>query len=114
MIEMEISIWMATKERWVHLVKKIFLPVVPRVGEFMKFHSEQMGDYFSWEVSEITYRESGVIEVWTELLDNVDDRLYSFEEESEFDEYYNAYLSEGWTSPKGIRENTQYKTRQNA
>ncbi|WP_087026405.1 hypothetical protein [Thaumasiovibrio subtropicus] len=111
MIEIEFSIWLASKLNWVHLVKKIHMPCVPRVGEYMKFRNKEEGDYFGWKVTEVTYRESGSIEVWTELLDNIDDRMYSFEEDEEFQECYKSYLAEGWTSPHGIKVNTRYQNR---
>ena len=37
MITIEFSIWLASKSRWAHLTKMIGMPVVPRVGEFVKF-----------------------------------------------------------------------------
>ena len=104
-MEVEFSIWLATKTRWAHLRKVIDVPTMPRVGEFMKFKNEVVGDYFGFRISQITYRETGSIEVWTELLDNIDNRQYSFEEESEFDEYFQSYLAEGWQCPKGIGPN---------
>lgn len=67
-----------------------------------------MGDYFPWEVSDITYRESGAIEVRTELIDNIDDRGYSFDTEEEFDEYYQSYLAEGWLADGEISDNVHY------
>ena len=108
-VDVEFSIWLASKTRWVHLTKAITLPTVPRVGEFMKFRNEKLGDYFAWEIREVTYREQGEIEVWTELLDDVDGRGYSFEEENEFDEYHESYLAEGWRSPHSVKPNTRYK-----
>ena len=82
---------------------------IPRIGEFVNFTNNKQGDYFSWKVTEITYRESGDIDIRTELLDNVDNRGYSFETEDEFDAYYQSYLHEGWQSKKGIVENTRVK-----
>lgn len=82
---------------------------VPRVGEFMKFTSTVLGDYFAWTVTQVTYHESGEIEIWTELLNNIDERGYSFESEEELDEYFNAYLAEGWKSPRGFTKNTHVK-----
>jgi hypothetical protein len=104
-IDIEFSIWLATKTRWAHLTKVISMPIVPRVGEFMKFRNVAVGDYFAFRVSQITYREDGLIEVWTELLDNVDERMYSFEDESEFDEYFASYIAEGWACHEGIGPN---------
>ncbi len=104
-MDLEFSIWLATKTRWAHLTKVIAMPVVPRVGEFVKFRNAVMGDYFAFQVSSVTYHEDGPVEVWTELLDNIDDRMYSFEEEPEFDEYFNSYLAEGWHCPRGVGPN---------
>ncbi len=64
-----------------------------------------MGDYFAWRVSQVTYREHGRAEVWTELPDNLRDRGYSFEEEAEFDEYHTSYVAEGWRAPRGVTAN---------
>ena len=108
-MEIKFSIWIATKTRWAHLTKKIDMMSVPKVGEFVKFTNAEMGDYFPWEVTQVTYRENGEIEVWTELLDNIDDRGYSFETEQEFDECYQSYLSECWVCDRGPQENTRYK-----
>jgi hypothetical protein len=106
-MEIEFSIWLASKTRWAHLTKVISMPTVPRVGEFMKFRNEKVGDYFAFEVIQVTYREVGPLEVSTELLDNTDDRMYSFEEEPEFDEYLNSYLKEGWRSDRGVGPNNR-------
>ena len=87
LFDLTVSIYLASMTRWVHLEKLVHLPAVPRVGEFLKLRNEQMGDYFAFDVAEITYRESGEIEVLTSLLDDVGGRGYSFENELEFDEY---------------------------
>ncbi|HEX5103224.1 MAG TPA: hypothetical protein VFV87_05405 [Pirellulaceae bacterium] len=107
--EIQCSIWLASKTRWAHLTKLVRLASVPRVGEYLKFQNHEQGDYFAWRVSQVTYRESGEIEVWTELLDNIDDRGYSFDEESEFDSYFQSYVGEGWTCERGIKPNTRCK-----
>jgi hypothetical protein len=104
-MNIEFSIWLATRTRWVHLTKTIEMPTVPRVGEWMKFRNSELGDYFGFRVSEVTYREGGLVEVWTELLDNVDNRMYSFDDESEFDEYLASYQAEGWICPRGVSPN---------
>lgn len=109
-MDLEFSIWLATKTRWAHLTKVIAMPAVPRVGEFLKFKNAVVGDYFAFEVSSVTYREDGHVEVWTELLDNIDNRMYSFEEEPEFDEYFNSYLAEGWQCPRGVGPNRRLGT----
>jgi hypothetical protein len=94
-LDLEFSICLATKTPGGSPQEGHDLPAVPRVGEFIKFRNAAMGGYFAFRVSQVTYREGGLIEVWTELLDNVDNRMYFFEEEREFDEYFNSYLAEG-------------------
>jgi len=108
-IDIEFSIWLASKTRWVHLAKVIAMKAVPRVGEFVKFKNPIDGETTPFRVTEIIYRESGPIEVWTELLENIDNRGYSFEEEVELDEYYASYVSEGWRSERGIGLNRRYQ-----
>ena len=108
-LDIECSIWLASKTRRAHLTKVIAMPTVPRVGEYLKFRNAEQGDYFGWRVSQVTYRETGEIEVWTELLDDVDGRGYSFDEESELDEYFASYIEEGWVCERGIRPNTRVK-----
>ncbi|MBS1808751.1 MAG: hypothetical protein JST84_11210 [Acidobacteria bacterium] len=110
-IEIEFSLWLASKTRCAHLSKIISLPAIPRAGEFIKFRNEQQGDYFALAITQVTYREDGIVEVWTELLDNIDNRMYSFEEEQEFDEYFESYLEEGWECEYGIRPNNRYASR---
>jgi hypothetical protein len=105
MITIEFSIWLASKSRWAHLTKMIGMPVVPRVGEFVKFSNAKNGDYFAWKVSQVTYRENGSIEVWTELLENIDNRGFSFETEDEFDDFFQSYVAENWRCERGIRTN---------
>ena len=104
-MDIDFSIYLATPTRWVHLRKTISFPTVPRKGEFVKFRNEKLGDYFAFEVMEVTNRESGQVEIQTDLLDNVDQRMYSFEEEEEFDEYFQSYRSEGWRCERGVVPN---------
>jgi len=108
-MDIEFSIWLASKTRKAHLIKIIPMPIVPRVGEWIKFRNEKVGDYFAWQITQVTYRESGQIEVWTELLNNTDDRGYSFDTEEEFDEYFASYIAEGWRCERGIGPNRRYK-----
>jgi hypothetical protein len=37
------------------------MPVVPRVGEFVKFKNDKPGEYFAFPVKQVTYRETGEI-----------------------------------------------------
>lgn len=83
------------------------MQAIPRVGDFVKFTLEGEDDYVPWRVPAITYRESGAIEVSTELLDDLDGRGYSFEAEEDFDETVKEYQTSGWHCPHGIRANTR-------
>ena len=82
---------------------------MPRVGEFLKLANRKVGDYFSWEVTDVTYREGGSVEIATELLENIQDRGFSFETEEEFDEYLNSYIAEGWRCDRPVSENKRVK-----
>ena len=108
-MDVEFSIWLASKTKWAHLSKTISMVAIPRVGEFMKFQNKEVGDYFAFEVSQVTYHENGHIEVWTELLGNIDDRMYSFEEEEDFDEHFASFLAEGWKCERGVGPNKRSK-----
>ena len=105
MHDVEFSIYIASPTRWAHLVKTIAMSVVPRVGDFVKFVNDEAGDYFSFRVAQVTFRETGQIEVMMELLDDVDGRGFSFEDEDELDELVESYLLEGWVCPRGIGPN---------
>ena len=105
MVEAEVSIWMASPTRWVHMTKVIRFQVLPRVGEFLKLQNQELGDYFGWEVTSIVHREPLGIEIATELLDDIEGRGFSFESEAEFDEYLEAYGREGWKAPSGVTPN---------
>jgi hypothetical protein len=99
------SIYLASKTRWTHLTKLVELATVPRVGEWIKFANAELGDYFPWKVVEVTYREGGEVELMTDLLDDINGRGYSFENESEFDEYFDSYLKSGWACHRGVGPN---------
>ncbi|MCB9878101.1 MAG: hypothetical protein H6835_10910 [Planctomycetes bacterium] len=96
MIDVLVSIYLASKTRWAHLQKTVVMPAAPRVGEWLKLRNEEQGDYFGFRVCEVTHREDGCVELMTELLDDVGGRGYSFAEEPEFDDYYRSYLACGW------------------
>jgi hypothetical protein len=109
-VEIRFSIYLATRTRWVHLTKVIPFPSVPRKGEFVKFKNTEMGDYFPFEVVDVVYREGGHIEIQTDLLDNVDQRMYSFEHEQELDDYLRSYLAEGWECSSGVGPNNRIRS----
>jgi hypothetical protein len=99
------SIYLASKTRWAHLSKIVDLLAIPRVGEYVKFSNTELGDYFPWRVVEVTHREDAEVEIQTDLLNDVDGRGYSFEEESEFEEYFESYVKAGWSCSRGPQPN---------
>jgi hypothetical protein len=106
-MDLQFSIYIATKSRWAHLTKILSLPVVPRAGEFVKFDKPELGDYLPWKISQVTYYETGAIEIQTGLLDDIHGRGFSFEDETEFDEYYSAYIQAGWQCSRGPIKNSR-------
>jgi hypothetical protein len=113
-MDVEFSIYLATPTRWAHLQKTVSLPAMPRVGEWVKFRNEEMGHYLGFEITQVTYREGGAIEVMTALLDNVDDRMYSFDDEAELDKYLASYLREGWRCDRGVGPNNLFREKTRA
>ena len=104
-------IYLATKSKWAHLSKTIEMQIVPRIGEHVKFNNNDMGDYFGFTVLDVTYKESGEIEIITDLLENIDNRMYSFgdEDEDEFNDYYTSFIREGWNCARGVGPNRRYQ-----
>lgn len=45
----------------------------------------------------------------TDVLDDDEGRMFSFDDEPELDEYVESYLREGWTCPHGVKPNTRFR-----
>jgi hypothetical protein len=102
--EITFQIYMASPTRWAHLKRILPFPAVPRVGECVKFHNSELGDYFGWIVRAVTYRERGDIELMMSVLEfGIDDADETSEVENELDEYVGSYQIEGWSlSKRGV------------
>lgn len=109
--ELHVHIYFASRTRWAHFEKTLEMPAVPRVGESIRFCHPDLGDFVSWRVSEVTHQESGPIDVSTSLLENLDNRMYSFEFEAEWDDYYSAFTQAGWDCALGVRPNILFLER---
>ena len=98
MIEAEVSLYLASRERLARLQKVIAFPVLPRVREFVKVRNREQGDYFAFTVVQVTHREGGPPELWLQLTSFVGSRsVVDFFEDSELDEYVAGYKQEGWS-----------------
>jgi len=71
------------------LEKEVKFSSLPRVGEFVKLKSKELGNYFAIRVAEITHVEEGTPDVMLETLD--------LPPSAELDEYIASYRKEGWT-----------------
>jgi hypothetical protein len=68
---------------------------MPREGEWLKLANPKMGDYFAFQVREITHREGSPPEVVLDRLPPNDEANAPFNE-SELDEYVTSYVDVGW------------------
>ena len=98
MIEVEVSLYLASRERLARLQKTVGFAALPRVGEFVKLRNREQGDYFAFTVVQVTHREGGLPELWLQLTTLVGGRsVADFIEDGELDEYVAGYGREGWT-----------------
>jgi hypothetical protein len=97
MIDAEVSLYLASRDRLARLQKAIAFAVLPRVREFVKVRNREQGDYFAFSVVQVTHREGGPPELWLQLTSVVGGRsVVSFIEDGELDEYVAGYKQEGW------------------
>jgi hypothetical protein len=97
MIEAEVSLYLASRERLARLQKAVAFTVLPRVREFVKVRNREQGDYFAFTVVQVTHCEGGPPELWLQLTSFVQGRsVVSFIEDGELDEYVAGYKQEGW------------------
>lgn len=98
MINVEVSLYLASRERLARLQKSVAFAALPRVREFVKVRNREQGDYFAFNVVQVTHREGELPELWLQLTNFVEGRsVVSFLEDCELDEYVVGYKLEGWT-----------------
>ena len=66
-----------------------------------------MGNYFAFDVAEVTHIEGEAPDIMLALWKD-EDRYDLFEDEAELDEYIESYKEEGWTL-RSIKENKLYR-----
>jgi len=97
MIELDVALYLVTETRIALLEKRISLPVLPRVGEGIKFSNSELGDYFSFYVEQFTHRENSVPEIWATTRQITDVKIKEdYWHEEELDGDIATYVSEGW------------------
>jgi len=97
MIESEVSLYLASRERLARLQKSVGFAALPRVCEFVKVRNPEQGDYFAFTVVQVTHREGGPPELWLQLTSFTGGRsVVSFIEDNELDGYIAGYKQEGW------------------
>ncbi len=98
MVDVNVSLYLVSRERIARLEKTLTLSVLPRLREFVKLRNREQGDYFAFSVVQVTHREDGPPEIWLNLTSFVDGRsVADFIEDGELDEYIESYKQEGWT-----------------
>jgi|SRR5579859_3514647 len=97
MIEIEVALYLISEKRTALLEKRIQLPVVPRVGECIKFRNAQLGDYFTFNVEQVTHRESGIPEIWATTRQITELKIKESPwDDGELDGDIATYVNEGW------------------
>src|SRR5438105_15847507 len=88
MIDVDVSLYLASHVRLARLQKTVAFAVMPRLREFVKLRNREQGDYFAFEVVQLTHREGGPPELWLHLTTSAGSRSSaSFIEDGELDEY---------------------------
>ena len=97
MIEIDVALYLRTETRIALLEKRITLPVLPRVGESIKFTNSELGEYFAFTVEQVTHRENGIPEIWatTRQITDMKTKESSWHEE-DLDGDITTYVKEGW------------------
>lgn len=98
MIDIDVALYFDTETRIIRLEKRICLPLLPRVGESIKFANSELGDYFAFTVEQVTHRENGIPEIWAtthELTEWKTKRCHW--DTDDLDSDVSSYLEEGWT-----------------
>lgn len=97
MIDADVSLYLASRERLARLQKAVAFASLPRVREFVKVRNREQGDYFAFTVVQVTHREDGRPELWLHLTTFTEGRsVVSFIEDGELDELVAGYKQEGW------------------
>ena len=63
-VQVEVSLFLVSRERIVRLQKTLSLTALPRVREFLKVRNARMGDYIAYQVVQVTHREGMTPEIW--------------------------------------------------
>ncbi len=96
MVRASVRLYLPSDTRLAFLEKEIEFSAMPRVGEWIKFKNDQVGDYFAFRVREVTHRENGIPDVMMEPMEDANGKPEFAGREQELDEYVQSYVQEGW------------------
>ena len=104
-----VFLYLVSESRLAFLQKEVEFHALPRKNEWVKLRNREKGDYFAFEVLEVTHREGGLPEVTLNVL-KCSETEYELFEEEELDEYIASYAAEGWLL-KSCKANRQFHNR---
>lgn len=97
MIEANVCLYLHSRSRIALLERKLSFHVLPRLHEHVKLKNREQGDYFAFEVVQITHRENEVPELWLVLPAGTENTFkVDFTADEELDDYVAGYSQEGW------------------
>jgi hypothetical protein len=91
MIRCSVNLHLDAPSRLCRPEKTIEFHAMPRTGEWPKLVNDTMGDYFGFQIAEITHREGAILEITLGRLCPVSGMAAAFEED-EPDEYLSSYV----------------------
>lgn len=98
MIEAKVSLYLISRERIILLQKVVGFHVLPRLYEFIKVRNEKDGDYFAYQITQVTHREGDLPELWAMVASFTEGKsIVSFFDDGELDGLSKSYADEGWT-----------------
>lgn len=92
-MKIDATLYWVSDQRIARLSKQLDLPVLPRTGEFIKIRNQVLGDYFAFEVTEVTHREGRIPEIRLRINYHPGDDL---PDDQSLESDINTYVAEGW------------------
>ena len=97
MVEANVSLYLISRERIVRLQKLVSFHALPRLYEFIKVRNKEEGDYFAYQITQVTHREDDLPELWAMVTSFEQGRsIVSFFDDGELDRFSKSHSDEGW------------------
>lgn len=103
-----VNLYLASDMRLACMQKEVDFAGLPRTGEWLKVRNEKTGEFFPFEIMEVTHREGAIPEIVLGLLKKNDKEYKHFNDNQELEEYIQSFTSEGWKQVS-LGENREYK-----